>query len=55
MRSGCDAVVIGAGLAGTYMLHRPRGLGLAMRGYERGDGCPGLVCSDVTPGGTPER
>ena len=33
-----DAVVIGAGFAGMYMLHRMRGLGLSTRVYEAGDG-----------------
>ncbi len=30
----CDAVIVGAGFAGLYMLHRLRGLGLAVRVYE---------------------
>jgi len=29
-----DAIVVGAGLAGMYMLHRLRGLGLAARAYD---------------------
>src|SRR3546814_4414631 len=37
-----DAVIVGAGFAGLYMLHRLRGLGLSERGFE--------ACSDV--GGT---
>ena len=32
----CDAVIVGAGLAGLYMLHRLRGLGLTARVYEAG-------------------
>ena len=33
-----DVVVVGAGLAGLYMLQRLRGLGLVARVYEAGDG-----------------
>ena len=33
-----DAVVVGAGFAGLYMLHRLRGLGLSARVYEAGGG-----------------
>jgi len=29
-----DVVIVGAGFAGLYMLHRARRLGLAARGYE---------------------
>jgi cation diffusion facilitator CzcD-associated flavoprotein CzcO len=32
----CDAVVVGAGFAGLYMIHLLRGMGLDVRGYERG-------------------
>jgi cyclohexanone monooxygenase len=31
----CDAVIVGAGFAGLYMLHRLRGLGLSARVYEQ--------------------
>ena len=31
-----DAVVVGAGFAGLYMLHRLRGLGLSARVFEAG-------------------
>src|SRR5437660_6485547 len=31
-----DVVVVGAGFAGMYMLHRLRGLGLSVRVYEQG-------------------
>ena len=34
-----DAVIIGAGFSGIYMLHRLRDLGLRCRLYETGDGC----------------
>ena len=33
-----DAVIVGAGLAGLYMLHRLRGLGFSARVYEAGGG-----------------
>jgi cyclohexanone monooxygenase len=36
-----DAVIIGAGFAGLYMLYRLRRLGLSVRVYERGDGVGG--------------
>ena len=36
-----DAVVIGAGFAGLYMLYRLRALGLKTRVYETGDGVGG--------------
>ena len=32
----CDAVVVGAGFAGLYMIHLLRQMGLDVRGYERG-------------------
>jgi len=31
-----DVVVVGAGFAGMYMLHRLRGQGLSVRVYEQG-------------------
>src|SRR3954464_5806848 len=33
-----DVVIVGAGFAGMYMLHRVRGLGLTARVFEAGDG-----------------
>jgi cation diffusion facilitator CzcD-associated flavoprotein CzcO len=36
-----DAIVIGAGIAGMYQLHRLRGLGLRVRVLEAGDGVGG--------------
>ena len=36
-----DAVVIGAGFAGLYMLYRLRQLGMTARVYESGDGVGG--------------
>jgi len=45
-----DAVVIGAGLAGLYMLHRLRGLGLSARVYEAGRGVGGTWYWNRYPG-----
>ena len=40
-RTDYDVVIVGAGFAGMYMLHRARGLGLSVRVYEAGDGVGG--------------
>lgn len=45
-----DAVIVGAGLAGLYMLHRLRGLGLTARIYEAGDGVGGTWYWNRYPG-----
>ena len=45
-----DAVVIGAGAAGLYMLHRLRGLGLRVRVFEQGDGVGGTWYWNRYPG-----
>jgi cyclohexanone monooxygenase len=45
-----DAVIIGAGFAGLYMLHRLRGLGVTARVYERGDGVGGTWYWNRYPG-----
>ncbi|MDA1099354.1 MAG: NAD(P)/FAD-dependent oxidoreductase [Proteobacteria bacterium] len=45
-----DAVVIGAGFAGLYMLHRLRGLGLSTRVYEAGGGVGGTWYWNRYPG-----
>ena len=45
-----DVVVVGAGLAGLYMLHRLRGLGLAARAYEAGRGIGGTWYWNRYPG-----
>jgi cyclohexanone monooxygenase len=45
-----DAVVVGAGFAGVYMLHRLRGLGLSVRVYEAGDGVGGTWYWNRYPG-----
>jgi cyclohexanone monooxygenase len=45
-----DAVVVGAGFAGVYMLHRLRGLGLSARVFEAGDGVGGTWYWNRYPG-----
>jgi cyclohexanone monooxygenase len=45
-----DAVVVGAGFAGLYMLHRLRGLGLSARVYEAADGVGGTWYWNRYPG-----
>jgi cyclohexanone monooxygenase len=45
-----DAVVVGAGFAGMYMLHRLRQLGCSARVYERGDGVGGTWYWNCYPG-----
>ena len=48
--SAFDAVIVGAGLAGLYMLHRLRGLGLSARVYEAGAGVGGTWYWNRYPG-----
>ncbi len=45
-----DAVIVGAGFAGMYMLHRLRQLGLIARVYESGDGVGGTWYWNRYPG-----
>jgi cyclohexanone monooxygenase len=45
-----DAVVIGAGFAGLYMLHRLRSLGFKVRAYETGGGVGGTWYWNRYPG-----
>ena len=45
-----DAIVVGAGFAGLYMLHRLRGLGLRTRVLEAGDGVGGTWYWNRYPG-----
>jgi cyclohexanone monooxygenase len=45
-----DAVVVGAGFAGLYMLHRLRGLGLTARVLEMGEGIGGTWFWNRYPG-----
>src|ERR1051326_5371796 len=45
-----DAVVVGAGFAGMYMLHRLRESGFSVRVYEQGDGVGGTWYWNRYPG-----
>jgi cyclohexanone monooxygenase len=45
-----DAVVVGAGFAGLYMLHRLRGMGFSVRVYELGTGIGGTWFWNRYPG-----
>lgn len=45
-----DVVVVGAGFAGMYMLHRLRGLGLTARVFEQGSGVGGTWYWNRYPG-----
>ncbi len=45
-----DAIVVGAGFSGMYMLHRLRGLGLSVRVLERGGGVGGTWYWNRYPG-----
>ncbi|MEK6245540.1 MAG: NAD(P)/FAD-dependent oxidoreductase [Pseudomonadota bacterium] len=45
-----DVVIVGAGLAGMYMLHRARGLGLTARLFEAGSGVGGTWYWNRYPG-----
>ena len=49
-RSHFDAIVVGAGFAGLFMLHRLRGLGLRARVFEAGDGVGGTWFWNRYPG-----
>jgi cyclohexanone monooxygenase len=46
----CDVVVVGAGFAGMYMLHRLRALGLSVRVYEQGGDVGGTWYWNRYPG-----
>ena len=45
-----DVVVVGAGFAGMYMLHKLRGLGLSVRVYEQGGDVGGTWYWNRYPG-----
>ncbi len=45
-----DVIVVGAGFAGMYMLHRLRGMGLTARVFEQGDGVGGTWYWNRYPG-----
>jgi cyclohexanone monooxygenase len=48
--SDFDVVVVGAGFAGLYALHRLRGMGLSARAFEAGDGVGGTWYWNRYPG-----
>jgi cyclohexanone monooxygenase len=48
--SAYDVVVVGAGFAGMYMLHRLRGLGMRVRVFEQGSGVGGTWYWNRYPG-----
>src|SRR6516162_5859160 len=48
--AACDVVVVGAGFAGMYMLHRLRGLGFSVRVFEQGSGVGGTWYWNRYPG-----
>ena len=45
-----DAVIVGAGFAGMYMLHRVRGMGFSVRVFEAGSGVGGTWYWNRYPG-----
>jgi cyclohexanone monooxygenase len=49
-RTNFDVVVVGAGFAGCYMLHRLRGMGLSVRVFEIGKGVGGTWYWNRYPG-----
>ena len=49
-RSGFDVVVVGAGFAGLYMLHRLRDAGFRVRVFEAGSGVGGTWYWNRYPG-----
>ncbi|MGY8805514.1 MAG: flavin-containing monooxygenase [bacterium] len=50
IREQVDAVVVGAGFAGCYMLHRLRGAGVSVRVFEKGTGVGGTWYWNRYPG-----
>ncbi|HEV8583973.1 MAG TPA: NAD(P)/FAD-dependent oxidoreductase [Methylomirabilota bacterium] len=50
MLKAIDAVIVGAGFAGLYALHRLRGLGFSARVFEAGDGVGGTWYWNRYPG-----
>ena len=49
-RTDYDAIIVGAGFAGMYMLHRLRGLGLKVLALEAGGGVGGTWYWNRYPG-----
>src|SRR5262245_30629560 len=50
VRRDYDVVIVGAGFAGMYMLHRVRGLGFTARLFEAGSGVGGTWYWNRYPG-----
>ena len=50
IKADLDAVVVGAGFAGLYMIHKLRSLGLSVRGFEAGSGVGGTWFWNRYPG-----
>ncbi|OBA43434.1 MULTISPECIES: NAD(P)/FAD-dependent oxidoreductase [Nocardia] len=50
IRTGVDVVIVGAGIAGLYAIHRLRGQGLRVRAFEAGDGVGGVWYWNRYPG-----
>ena len=48
--AGFDLIIVGAGFAGMYMLHKARGMGLRARVFEAGDGVGGTWYWNRYPG-----
>lgn len=49
-RTNVDVVVVGAGIAGLYAMHRLRGQGLSVQGFEAGSGVGGTWFFNRYPG-----
>ena len=49
-RSDFDVVVVGAGMAGLYLLHKLRSMGLSAQGFETADGVGGTWYWNRYPG-----
>ncbi|BBB14372.1 cyclohexanone monooxygenase (plasmid) [Sphingopyxis sp. FD7] len=50
IKADYDAVVVGAGFAGLYMVHKLRGLGLSVLAFEAGSGVGGTWFWNRYPG-----
>ena len=50
MSTDLDVIIVGAGVAGLYAIHKLRGLGFTVRAYEAGDGVGGTWYWNRYPG-----
>ena len=50
MKRDLDVIVVGAGFAGVYMVHKMRELGYSVRAFEAGDGLGGTWFWNRYPG-----